>query len=256
MAARNAIGAIALTLLAAGATAQVQFLSSEPPENKNMKPEQTEYYTPVPPVVTPGKAGAPPSDAIVLFDGTNLDQWVGDGGGPAPWTVADGAMTVKKGSGGIHTKQSFGSCQLHIEWRTPSPARGEGQDRGNSGIFLQSHYELQVLDSYHAKTYVNGQAGSIYKDSPPLVNACLPPGQWQTYDVIYEAPVFNEDGSVKSPAYETVFQNGVLVQNHVAIKGNTLYVGTHYYQKHGPMPLALQDHGHPVSFRNIWIRPL
>lgn len=235
-----------------------RYLSSEPSENRTMKPEQTEYYSPVPPVVTSGKTcGAAPSDAIILFDGKNLDNWVSQkDGSPAKWTVSHGIMTVKAGAGGIQTKKSFGSCQLHIEWRTPYPAHGEGQDRGNSGVFLQSQYELQVLDSYHSSTYVNGQAGSIYKDSPPLVNACLPPGKWQTYDILYTAPVFNEDGSVKSPAYETVFQNGILIQNHVAIKGKTLYVGVHYYEKHGPLPLALQDHGHAVSYRNIWIREL
>jgi hypothetical protein len=250
----------ALMLFTMNAMAQDagQYLSKEPAENKNMKPEQTEYYSPVPKVVTPGATcGAAPSDAIILFDGKNLDNWVSSkDGGPAQWTVSDGAMTVKKGTGPIHTKQSFGDCQLHIEWRTPSPAHGEGQDRGNSGVFLQSQYELQVLDSYKSKTYVNGQAGSIYKDSPPLVNACLPPGEWQTYDIIYQAPVFNADGSVKTPAYETVLQNGVLIQDHVPIKGKTLYIGKHYYEKHGPLPLELQDHGHAVSYRNIWIRPL
>jgi hypothetical protein len=255
-----------ITLLVASATllftlqgvAQAtHYLSSEPPQNKTMKAEQTDVFSPVPAVVTPGKAcGDAPSDATVLFDGTNLDQWVSDNGGTPQWTVADGAMTVKPHSGGIHTKQSFGSCQLHIEWRTPSPAKGKGQDRGNSGIFLQSQYELQVLDSYNSATYVNGQAGAIYKDTPPLVNVCRPPGQWQTYDIFYTAPVFNPDGSVKSPAYETVIQNGVLVQNHVAIKGKTLNTGIHYYEKHGPLPLALQDHGHLVSYRNIWVRPL
>lgn len=239
------------------ASASAQYLSSEPAENKNMKPDQTEYYSPVPPVVIPGEScGDAPSDAIILFNGKDLDQWESTKGGPVEWTVSDGAMTVKPGTGTIQTKQSFGDCQLHIEWRTPSPAKGEGQDRGNSGIFLQSQYELQVLDSYHSKTYVNGQAGSIYKDSPPLVNVCRPPGEWQSYDIIYMAPVFSEDGSVKSPAYFTVFQNGVLVQNHVAIKGKTLYVGKHYYKKHGPLPLQLQDHGYLVSYRNIWIRPL
>lgn len=239
------------------AQVSAQYLSSEPTENKNMKPEETEYYSPVPKVVTPGKASNDaPSDAIILFDGKNLDQWESVKGGPVQWTVSHGAMTVKPGTGSIQTKKSFGDCQLHIEWRTPSPAEGEGQDRGNSGIFLQSQYELQVLDSYHSKTYVDGQAGSIYKDSPPLVNVCRPPGEWQSYDIIYIAPVFNEDGTVKSPAYFTVFQNGVLIQNHVPIKGKTLYVGKHYYEKHGPLPLQLQDHGHLVSYRNIWIRPL
>jgi hypothetical protein len=235
-----------------------RYLSSEPSVNKTMKAEQTEVYAPVPQVVTPGSAcGAAPSDAIILFDSKNLDQWESaSDGSPARWTVADGVLTVRAGTGNIRTRRSFGDCQLHIEWRTPSPASGEGQERGNSGIFLQSQYELQVLDSYHNKTYVNGQAGSIYKDTPPLVNASLPPGHWQSFDVFYTAPVFNADGSVKSPAYETVLQNGVLIQNHVALKGKTLNVGVHYYQKHGPMPLMLQDHGFPVSFRNIWIRPL
>lgn len=244
--------------LLVAASASAQYLSKEPAENKNMKPEQTEYYTPAVKVITAGQeCGSAPSDAIILFDGKNLDNWVSSqNGGKAAWTLADGVMTVKPGTGGIHTKQSFGNCQLHIEWRTPSPARGEGQDRGNSGIFLQSQYELQVLDSYNSKTYVDGQAGSIYKDFPPLVNVCRAPGEWQSYDVIYMAPVFNEDGTVKTPAYFTVFQNGVLIQNHVAIHGKTLYVGKHYYEKHGDLPLELQDHGHLVSFRNIWIRPL
>ncbi|HEX5553137.1 MAG TPA: DUF1080 domain-containing protein [Chitinophagaceae bacterium] len=249
----------ALMFLSMKLMAQTPFhyLSSEPAQNKTMKSEQTATYAPVPKVVTPGKTpGAAPSDAIILFDGHNLDKWVSDKGGPAGWTVSDGVLTVKAGAGTIQTKQSFGDCQLHIEWRTPSPAHGEGQERGNSGIFLQSQYELQVLDSYQNKTYVNGQAGSIYKDSAPMVNVCRPPGDWQSFDVFYTAPVFNEDGSVKSPAYETVLQNGVLIQNHVAIKGKTLNTGIHYYAKHGPLPLALQDHGFPVSFRNIWIRSL
>ncbi|GAA4308230.1 DUF1080 domain-containing protein [Compostibacter hankyongensis] len=250
--------ALLLAALQTFAQEPAKYLSSEPAENKNMKPEETEYYTPVPPVVTPGKdCGEAPSDAIVLFDGKNLNNWVSSkDGGPAGWTVSDGAMTTKTGTGPIHTKQSFGDCQLHVEWRTPNPPKGTGQDRGNSGIFLQSQYELQVLDSYHASTYVDGQAGSIYKDSPPLVNACRPPGVWQTYDIFYTAPRFNEDGSVKSPAYETVLQNGVLIQNHVDIKGQTLYVGKHFYKKHGDLPLELQDHNHPVSYRNIWIRKL
>lgn len=252
------IGLAVIFLTFVSISASAQYLSKEPPENKNMKPEQTEYYKPEPAVVTPGAAcGTAPSDAIVLFDGKNMNNWVSSkDGGKAPWTLSDGAMTVKPGSGAIHTKQAFGNCQLHIEWRTPSPARGEGQDRGNSGIFLQSQYELQVLDSYKAKTYVDGQAGSIYKDFPPLVNVCRPPGEWQSYDIIYMAPVFNKDGTVKTPAYFTVFQNGVLIQNHVAIHGKTLFIGTHYYEKHGDLPLELQDHGHLVSYRNIWIRPL
>ncbi len=221
------------------------------------KPEDTEVWTPVPAVVTPGVGTAPPSDAIVLFNGSNLDQWVSDKGDrPAPWTLQDGAMTVAKGKGAIKTKASFEDFQLHIEFRTPSVVKGEGQGRGNSGIFLQEQYELQVLDSYENKTYSNGQAGSIYKQSIPLVNACRKPGEWQTYDVIWTAPRFNNDGSVQSPARITVLQNGILVQNNTEIKGKTQYIGKPYYTKHGALPLMLQDHGDLVSFRNIWIRKL
>lgn len=249
---------IALLCLFISGLASAQYLSKEPAVNKKMSHEQTEYYQPVPAVVTSGSAvGEAPSDAIVLFDGHDLDQWeMAKGGGPAEWTVADGYFTVKPGTGTIQTKQSFGDCQLHIEWRTPEPATGNGQNRGNSGIFLQSQYELQVLDSYKSKTYVNGQAGSIYKDAPPLVNVCRPPGQWQVYDIIYHAPVFSKSGEVQKPATFTVLQNGVVIQDHVAIQGKTLYTGKHYYEKHGALPLQLQDHGHPVSYRNIWIRQL
>lgn len=233
--------------------------AQEPIANKTMKPEQTEFYTPVPPVVTPSGplTTPPPSDAIVLFNGKNLDNWVNmRNGKPAGWTVANGAMTVNPKVGDIVTKQKFEDFQLHIEWRTPTPAKGEGQGRGNSGVYLQSLYEVQVLDSYHSKTYVNGQAGAIYKQYPPLVNACLPPGKWQSYDIIFHAPRFNYDGTVKTPAIVTVFQNGVLIQNHVKLFGRTLYIGHPYYQFHGPMPLRLQDHGNLVSYRNIWIREL
>lgn len=246
------LAALMLTLMS------ISVMAQEPPENKLMKPEDTEYYKPVPKVVTPGKSEAtPPSDAIILFDGKNLDNWENaKTGDPAGWTVSGGAMTIKPGSGDIRTKQSFEDFQLHIEWRTPNPPKGEGQARGNSGVYLQSLYELQVLDSYNSKTYVNGQAGSIYKQYPPLVNACKPPGVWQSYDVIFKAPRFNDDGTVKSPAHVTAFQNGVLIQNNVELKGRTLYIGHPYYEKHGPMPLLLQDHNNPVSYRNVWIRPL
>jgi len=171
--------------------------------------------------------------------------------------VKDGSMTVQKGTGNIKTKQGFGSCQLHIEWRTPSAIEGEGQGRGNSGIFLMGLYELQVLDSYNNKTYSNGQAGSIYKQHIPLVNACLKPGEWQEYDIIFTAPQFKEDGSLSSPAKFTVIQNGVLVQNNVELKGPTTYIGQPTYVAYpGKLPLSLQDHGNPTSFRNIWIREL
>ncbi|AHG92302.1 protein of unknown function DUF1080 (plasmid) [Gemmatirosa kalamazoonensis] len=233
------------------------------------RPEDTEQWTPVPRVVTPSKGSptpaAPPSDAIVLFDGRNLDEWASMDGGPAQWTVANGALTVNKKAGNIQTKRSFGSYQLHLEWRIPPEITGSGQARGNSGLFLASigagdaGYELQILDSYNNTTYVNGQAGSIYKQFPPLVNAMRPPGEWQTYDVVWTMPTFGGDGSVATPAYVTAFHNGILIQDHVALKGPTLYIGPPKYTPHGPSPIKLQAHGDPsppISFRNIWIRPL
>lgn len=221
-------------------------------------PKLTELWEPQPKVVAPGKTAADaPADAIVLFDGANADAWVGRDGKPVKWKVENGAMTVVGGTGDIRTKEGFGDCQLHIEWRTPAEVSGEGQGRGNSGIFFMGQYELQVLDSYNNKTYANGQAGSIYKQLPPLVNASRGPGEWQTYDVIFTAPRFNEDGSLKSQARITVFHNGVLIQNDRVLWGSTEYIGIAAYEKHGERePLVLQDHGNPVSYRNIWIRPL
>ena len=231
------------------------------------RPEDTEVWTPVPKVVTPGRSNdAPPSDAIVLFDGTNLDQWISTNDkSPAKWTVANGVMTVNKPAGNIETKRSFTDYQLHLEWRIPEGITGSGQARGNSGVFLASTgagdggYELQILDSYNNSTYVNGMAGSIYKQDAPLANAMRKPGEWQIYDVIWTAPRFNADGSLKSPAYVTVFQNGVLLQNHVQLKGATRYIGAPEYTAHGPLPIKLQAHGDPsapISFRNIWVREL
>lgn len=221
-------------------------------------PKLTEIWKPEAPLVTPGKTAADaPSDAIVLFDGKSLSAWVSEKGGAAAWTIADNAMTVKPGSGGIKTKQGFGSCQLHIEWRAPEVVKGEGQGRGNSGIFLMEQYELQVLDMYNNKTYSNGQAGSIYKQAIPLVNASRKPGEWQTYDILFTAPEFYEDGRVKSAARITVLHNGVLIQNNTTIWGGTQYIGIAKYEKHAStLPIMLQDHGDLVSFRNIWIRPL
>ncbi|HEY6503070.1 MAG TPA: DUF1080 domain-containing protein [Chitinophagaceae bacterium] len=218
----------------------------------------TEVWTPVPRVVTPGTTAADaPSDAVVLFKNKkDTTNWIQDNGKPFAWKAEDGFVTVTS-AGAIRTRQSFGDCQLHIEWRTPAEVKGNGQGRGNSGIFLMSRYELQVLDSYNNPTYSNGQAGSIYKQHIPLVNACRPPGEWQTYDVLFTAPQFYPDGSVKSPARITVFQNGILVQNNVEIFGGTRYIGVARYEKHGTKePLLLQDHGNPVSFRNVWIREL
>ena len=232
-----------------------------------MKPEATEVWSPVPPVVTPGATdSAPPSDAIVLFNGANQDAWVSaKDQSPARWTVHDGVLTVNKSAGSIETKQTFQDYQLHIEWKIPTDITGSGQSRGNSGVFLASTgpgdlgYELQVLDSYHNTTYVNGQAGSIYKQSPPLANVNRPPGQWQSYDVVWTAPRFNPDGSLKTPAYVTAFFNGVLVQNHFQLQGQTLYIGKPFYKAFGRAPIKLQAHGDPsppISFRNIWVRPL
>ena len=230
--------------------------------------KRTEVWTPVPKIVTPAKNPAnPPSDAVILFNGKNLDRWVStkDTARPALWTVANNVLTVKKGTGNIETKQSFLDYQLHIEWRIPKNITGSGQARGNSGVFLaawgngENGYEIQILDSYKNDTYVNGQAGSIYKQHIPLANANLPPGEWNLYDIAWTAPRFNDDGSVKSPGMVTAFLNGVLVQNNVAIKGETRWIGAPEYKKHGPLPIMLQDHGDPspaISFRNIWVRPL
>lgn len=231
------------------------------------KPEETEIWEPIPKVVTPGSAFRDaPSDAIILFDGKNLDQWVQNSDkSPAKWDVKNNILTVNKHYGNIETKQSFTNYQLHIEWKVPASITGSGQARGNSGIFLASigngdaGYELQVLDSYNNKTYVNGMAGSIYKQAIPLANPGRKPGEWQTYDVIWTAPTFNDDGTVKTTAHVTVFFNGVLVENNFELKGSTLYIGQPKYQKHGPAPIKLQAHGdksEPLSYRNIWVREL
>ncbi len=232
------------------------------------KPQDTEQWTPVPPIVTPAPGAAqptpPPSDAIVLFDGRNLDAWEqARDKGPAKWTVADGVFTVVKSAGDLQTRRSFQNFQIHLEWRTPVGITGKDQARGNSGLYLSTGsgtgYELQILDSYQNPTYVNGQAGAIYKQHPPLVNASRPPGQWQTYDVIWTAPTFNGDGSLKTPARVTALHNGVLVQNNAVLAGETLYIGKPGYKAHGPAPILLQAHGDPsppISFRNIWVREL
>jgi hypothetical protein len=233
------------------------------------KPEDTEIWQPEPKIVTPGATdSAPPSDALVLFDGKNLDAWVSaQDHSPAKWIVHDGIVTVSKeaGVGNIETKRSFKNYQLHVEWRIPENITGSSQARGNSGVFLASTgpgdagYELQVLDSYNNKTYVNGMAGSLYKQSIPLANPMRKPGEWNVYDVAWTAPTFNDDGTVKTPAYATVFLNGVLVDNHFELKGQTLYVGQPFYKKYDAAPIKLQAHGdksEPLSFRNIWVRDL
>lgn len=227
----------------------------------------TEVYSPVPPIVTPASTpGGPPSDAVVLFDGKNEDQWVKvSDGSAADWIVSGGILTVNKHSGNIQTKQTFSNYQLHLEFRIPSNITGSDQARGNSGLFLASTgkgddgYELQILDNYNNKTYTNGQVGAVYKQSIPLANPSRKPGEWSSYDVVWTAPVFNSDGSLVSPAKVTAFLNGVLVQNNFELKGETRYIGKPYYKAHGPEPIKLQAHGdksEPISFRNIWVRPL
>ena len=232
-------------------------------------PKVTEVWSPIPKMVTTDKVKSvpPPMDAIVLFDGNNLDKWVStnDVAKPANWIVKRNIFTVNKEAGNIQTKQSFTDYQLHLEWRIPKNITGEGQARGNSGLFLASTgpgddgYEIQILDSYNNQTYVNGQTGSIYKQAIPLANACKKPGEWQSYDIVWKAPRFNNDGSIQTPAYVTVIQNGVVVQNNTELKGATTYIGKPSYKKHGASPIKLQAHGdksEPISFRNLWIREL
>jgi len=262
-----AVPAIAQQTSTTPQTPAAQQTGAAEQQNRAAQAKLTEQWEPVPKVVTPGQTdAAPPSDAIVLFDGSNLDQWVNvKDKAPAGWKVENGVMTVNKAVGNIETKRSFKNYQLHIEWRIPPDITGTDQGRGNSGLFLASTgagdggYELQILDSYNNKTYVNGQAGSIYKQFPPLVNAMRKPGEWNTYDVVWTMPTFNADGSVKTPAYVTAFHNGVLVQNHSQLKGETVYIGKPEYKKYESGPIKLQAHGdksEPISFRNIWVREL
>ena len=229
-------------------------------------PEDTEVWRPIPRVVTPGPAGAPappPADAIVLFDGTGLDQWVNArDGSAAAWPVSDSVVTVDKSVGDIRTRRSFRDYQLHLEWRVPSDVTGEGQARGNSGVFLSTSgtgYEVQILDSFENATYVNGMAGSVYKQSPPMVNASRRPGEWQVYDIVWTAPRFDEGGALLSPARVTVLYNGILVQNDFELEGETRYRGPPEYTPYTTAPLLLQAHGDPsppISFRNIWLREI
>ena len=257
---------LTLPVVAALMSVSALLLAQQPSQQK-MKPEETELWQPVPPVVTPGKTNdTAPSDAIVLFDGKNLDEWVNvKDHAPCSWDVVDGLMRVNKSGGNIETKQKFKNYQLHIEFRIPETITGSGQARGNSGVFLASTgpgddgYELQVLDSFQNSTYVNGMAGSIYKQSIPLANAARKPGEWNVYDIAWTAPTFNDDGTLKTPAYVTVLWNGVLVDNHFELKGQTLYIGKPFYKAYDTAPIKLQAHGdksEPISFRNIWVRNL
>jgi hypothetical protein len=244
---------IALAFISAGNLVYAQ-------EQQSKKtPESTEIWEPQPRVITPAeKVGDAPSDATVLFDGKSFDNWVTIDGTAPKWTLKDGAMTVAAGAKDIKTKKEFGDFQLHVEWRSPVEVdpKQTGQGRGNSGIFLQERYEVQVLDNYNNKTYANGQASSIYKQHIPLINACRKPGEWQVYEIFFTAPRFNSEGRVISPAYVTVTHNGILSLNHVAVWGPTEYIGLPVYKAYEKGPIRLQDHGNAVSFRNIWIREL
>lgn len=226
-----------------------------------MKPEDTEIWEPVPPVIIPGNGSAPPSDAVVLFNGKNMSEWnIPEN---TEWVVSGEVVTITPSKERqekpvwIFSKKQFGDIQLHVEWSSPEKVEGEGQRRGNSGIFLPGNYEIQVLDSFNNPTYVNGQCASVYKQITPLVNACRRPGEWQTYDIIFRAPRFTPGGELESPAYVTVIHNGVVVQNHAEIKGHTVFIGNPEYTAHPvKQPLGLQDHGDAVRYRNIWLREL
>ncbi len=218
---------------------------------------------PVPKVITPGtesgqdQPGTPPSDAIVLFDGKDLSKWASEKGGEPGWKVENGYVQVVSGKGGIQTKDGFGDCQLHVEWASPNPPEADGQDRGNSGVYLMARYEMQVMDGFDNKTYADGQAAAIYGQNPPLVNACRPPGQWQSYDIVFHRPHFSADGKVEKRATVTVLHNGVLAQDNFELEGGTVHKAEPKYSAHpDKAPISLQEHGHPVRYRNIWIRPL
>jgi hypothetical protein len=246
-----ALSGCALAALAVHVTAAFSQTPDEWPIHSLERPQ--------PAVVDPGPArdpAPPPSDAIVLFDGTDLSRWRAADGGPPPWKVENGYVEVVAHTGSLVTRDSFGDVQLHVEWATPAAVQGEGQERGNSGVYLMDRYELQVLDSYDNPTYPDGQAGAIFGQFPPLVNASRPPGAWQTYDVVFRAPRFDEAGALVAPARMTVLHNGVLVQDGVALTGPTAFQRRPPYEAHGPGPISLQDHEFPVRYRNIWVRPL
>lgn len=248
-----------LLLAACGGLVTLPVMASEGSGelSPHQQAEKTEVWEPVPAMVEVSENGVP-SDAIMLFDGTNMDAWEAEEGGAAQWQLEDGVMTVNRGAGGIRTQQDFCDVQLYLEWRSPEDLEGmDGQDRGNSGVFLQERYEIQVLDSYDNPTYPNGQAASVYKQHIPLVNASRPPGEWQSYNILYTAPRFDDEDTLESPAYVTVLHNGVVVQHHVEVQGTTEWIGEPSYDEaHGCAPIYLQDHDAAVSFRNIWVREL
>jgi hypothetical protein len=244
--------ALAGLLALCTATAAVGQVSTRWPQHSMDRPQ--------PRIVGPApvdRPTAPPTDAVVLFDGSDLSQWAGDSGQAASWKVENGYVEIAAGSGSIHTRRAFGDCQLHVEWAAPLPPHGEGQERGNSGVYLMGMYEVQVLDSYDNTTYPDGQAAAVFGQFPPLVNATRIPGEWQSYDIVFHRPRFDARGRVTRPARLTVFHNGVLVQNDVELSGPTAHQQRPPYVAHpDTLPLLLQDHGSPVRYRNIWIRPL
>lgn len=251
------------TLHSAITTAALLFAAQLSAAQAPMKWKIHDLNRPLPPVVDPGTAstqdapGRPPSDAIVLFDGKDLSRWTDKDGKPAKWKVENGYLEVVPESGLISTKDSFGDCQLHVEFAEPLPAVGESQERGNSGVFLMGQFEIQVLDSYENKTYADGQASAVYGQYPPQVNASRPPGQWQTYDIVFHGPRFAKDGKLTRPAHVTVLHNGVLVQDNVELTGPTAHGERPPYKAQPEkLPLSLQDHGKPVRYRNLWIREL
>jgi len=248
--------AISLSLIITG----VVFLNGQTARQEVEKWKIHDLERPMPPVVDPGPAGEPlpaPSDAVVLFDGKDIGQWTDAKGQPARWKVEDGYMEVVAKTGAIQTKQKFGDCQLHVEWASPVVVKGESQERGNSGVFLMNIYEVQILDCYNNKTYADGMTAALYGQYPPLVNACRPPGEWQTYDIVFHKPHFDGEGQVTSPARFTVFHNGVLVHDNVKLTGPTAHKARPPYKAHADrLPISLQDHGNPIRFRNIWVREL
>ncbi len=245
---------IALAMMSGSGNAQEPAGYADTPQLPGSKWRVHDGERPQPRLVTPNDPGKPPADAIVLFDGKDLSQWTGRDG-EAEWTVADGAMVVN-GTGDIETRAQFGDCQLHLEWAAPAPVQGHSQGRGNSGVFFMGRYEVQILDSFDNATYPDGQAAAVYGQFPPLVNACRPPGEWQSYDVVFEVPRFDGDKLVR-PARVTVCHNGVLVQHAVELLGATAHRAVPRYEPHEPQaPIRLQDHGNPVRFRNVWVRRL
>ena len=257
----NGKNPLCIALCVAVSTASFAQTGKKYPDPAPMTHDVSEFWEPQPRIVTPAdmdRAVPPPSDAVVLLglDADDAPEWIGCDGKPVAWSVEDGVMTVIPNSGSIQTRRDFGDYQLHLEWSAPTEIVGESQGRGNSGVFMQGRYEVQILDNYGNETYANGQAGSIYKQSAPLVNACQKPGKWNTYDIIYTAPRFKDDGTLHSHGRITVLHNGVLIQNNTLILGTTEFIGFPKTVAHGRGPIVLQDHLNPVRFRNIWIREL